>query len=122
MPDTGAEGQRCLSVWGWLLLALIVSAGVVSFMAVGAYAGLALTADAAQARLNQEPPPGAGLAGAGQGAANVIEWLLTLGAGAIVGAGIGGLVAGGMLALACRYWIAPWMRRIAGLSKPTPTG
>lgn len=122
MPDTGAEGQRRLTVGGWLLLASLVCAGVIGFMCLGAYAGLALVADEAQARMNQPPPPGAGLAGAGQGVANMVEWLLTLGAGVLVGAGVGGLIGAVALLLACRYWIAPWMRRAAGLSRPTPTG
>ena len=122
MSHPEADRQRRLTVWGWLLLALIVCAGVIPFVVAGAYAGLALTADEAQARLNQPPPPGAGLAGAGQGVANVVEWLMTLGAGALVGAGIGGLVGGVALVLACRYGIAPWMRRVAGLSRPTPNG
>ena len=99
---------------------MIACAGSIPFMCAGAYAGLFLVGDAAQARLNQPPPPGAGLAGAGQGAANVVEWLLTLGAGVLVGAGVGGLVGGVASLLACRYGIAPWMRRTAGLSRPTP--
>lgn len=121
MSHPEADRQRRLTVWGWLLLALIVCAGVIPFVVAGAYAGLFLVGDAAQARLNQPPPPGAGLAGAGQGAANVIEWLLTLGAGVLVGAGIAGLVGGVALVLACRNWIAPGMRRVAGLSRPAPS-
>jgi hypothetical protein len=122
MSHSGAEGRRRLTVWGWLLLALLVCVGVSAFMCAGAYAGLALAADEAQARLNQPPPPGAGLAGAGQGFVNFMEWFLALGAGALAGAGIGGLVGGVALLLACRYWIAPPMRRVAGLSRPTSNG
>jgi len=118
MSHLVGEGPRRLTVWGRLLLALFVCVGVILFSCAGIYAGLALVSDEAQSRLNQPPPPGSGLAGAGQGAANVVEGILTLGAGALVGFGAGGLVGVVALLLACRYWIARWMRRVPGLSGP----
>lgn len=120
MSHSGAEGRRRLTVWGWLLLVLLVSAGVIAFVGAGAYIGLVLVADQAQARANQPPPPGAGLAGAGQGFVNFLDWAFTLGAGALIGGAVGGLAGVGALVLACRSWVAPWMRRVGGLSGPAP--
>ncbi|HEY2783941.1 MAG TPA: hypothetical protein VGJ05_03115 [Fimbriiglobus sp.] len=122
MSQSGAEGRRRLTVSAWLLLTLLVSVGVISFMYAGMYVGLVLVADKADSQLNQPPPPGSGLAGAGQGAANVIEGILTLGAGGLVGIGVGGLVGIVVMLLACRYLIAPRMRRVAGLSGSPPVG
>lgn len=122
MSQSGAEGRRRLTVWRWLLQVSLVCVGVIAFVCAGAYIGLVLVADQAQARMNQQPTTGVGLAGAGQGFVNFLEWLFTLGAGALIGGAIGGLVGVVALVLSCRYWIAPWMRRVPGLSGSTPNG
>lgn len=111
MSHPQADGRRRLTVWGWLLLILLVGTGTVAFACIGSYIGLVLAAGEADRQLNQPPPPGAGLAGAGQGAANVVGGMVTLGAGAILGGGIGGLVGLVALVMACRRWVAPRLRR-----------
>jgi hypothetical protein len=120
MSHPAPDQRRCLNVWGWLLLGLLVCAGAAPFLCAGVYAGLGLMFDRAAAKLDQPPPPGAGLGGAGQGVANVIEWILTLGAGALIGGGLGALFGVLVLVWACRRWVAPGMRRTAAFSRPLP--
>jgi len=114
-PQSGsAPAARRLNTAGQVVVGLIFAAGVALVTYAGVVLGM-IVGVMIWAENANTPKPGVGLA---PDLSGPIDLFLGVGAGGLLGGGLG-LVAGlALLWAACRYLLAPLLRNVPGLGRP----